>query len=181
MLTMSSDTELVLNIDAKRFIGFLLISGMILFSLMGYFSALWAFIAPSEDYPIHINSVFASDVNGTVQTSFARGSMFMLNVSVERATQYLYRSSYNYWDTGNSTSYLLLVRVVYNGQSVFHGFVADSISSEEILSRGVGFLIDDTADTGTYTAYVYIWSDWLPDGVILADNSGYSKSFTVTS
>ena len=181
MLSMSSDRNIVLEIDAKRLFGILLVSAITLFSVFGYFSALLAFIAPSEDYPLHVNSVVASDVNGTVQTSFARGSMFMLNVSVERATQYLYQSSYNYWSSGNSTSYLLLVRVVYNGQSVYHGFVADSISMGETLSRGVGFLIDDTADTGTYTAYVYIWSDWLPDGVILADNSGYSTSFTVTS
>jgi len=55
------------------------------------------------------------------------------------------------------------------------------MSAGDSLSRGVGFLIDATADTGTYTAYVYIWSDWLPDGIITADNSGYSTSFTVTA
>lgn len=176
---MSEDTEIVINIDAKRIIAIVLISGITIFSVSGYISALLAFVAPSEDLPIHVNSAVTVDVNGTEQTSFARGSVFMLNVTVEMATQFEY--AYAYYDYNDSSSYLLLVRVVHSGEAVYHGFVADSISSSEILSRGVGFLIDEAADTGTYTAYVYIWSDWLPDGTIMADNSGYSTSFTVTA
>ena len=146
---------------------------------MGYFSALLAFVAPSEELPIHINSAVMTDVNGTEQTSFARGSMFMVNITVEKATQYEY--SYSYYYYSGLSNYLILVRVVHNDEAVFHGFIADSLSSGDILSRGVGFLIDKSAGTGTYTAYVYVWSDWLPDGIIMADNSGYSTSFTVTS
>ncbi len=176
---MSEDTDIVINLDAKRIFAIILISGLTIFSVSGYISALLAFVAPSEDLPIHVNSAVTVDVNGTEQTSFARGSVFMVNVTVEMATQFEY--AYSYYDYNDSSSYLLLVRVVHSGKAVYLGFVADSISSSDVLSRGVGFLIDETADTGTYTAYVYIWSDWLPDGIIMADNSGYSTSFTVTS
>ncbi|MBC8274752.1 MAG: hypothetical protein H8E40_07285 [Chloroflexi bacterium] len=178
---MSADTEIVINLDAKRIFAIILISGLTIFSVSGYISALLAFVAPSEDLPIHVNSAVSVDVNGTEQASFARGSVFMLNVTVEMATQWQDYYSYVYTYYDDSSSYLLLVRVVHDGEAVFLGFVADSISSGDILSRGVGFLIDETADTGTYTAYVYIWSYWLPDGIIMADNSGYSTSFTVTA
>jgi len=177
---MSTDTEIVINLDAKRIFAIILISGLTIFSVSGYISALLAFVSPSEDLPIHVNSAVTVDVNGTEQASFARGSVFMVNVTVEMATQWEYYS-YSYFDFVGSSDYLLLVRVVHDGEAVYHGFIADSMSAGDILSRGVGFLIDETADTGTYTAYVYIWSDWLPDGIIMADNSGYSTSFTVTS
>jgi len=181
MITMSADTDIVINLDAKRLFAIILISGITIFSVSGYISALLAFVAPSEDLPIHVNSAVAVDVNGTEQTSFARGSMFMLNVTVEKATQWQNYYTYAYTNFTDSSSYLLLVRVVHDGQAVYHGFIADSMSAGDILSRGVGFRIDNTADTGTYTAYVYIWSEWLPDGTIMADNSGYFTSFTVTA
>jgi hypothetical protein len=176
---MSNNGEIIVSINSKRSIGIILIFGIAIFSISGYFSALLAFISPSEELPIHVNSAVTMDINGTEQTSFARGSMFMMNITVEMATQFEYYYSYSYYS--GLSNYLMLVRVVHNGEAVFHAFIADSLSPGDILSRGVGFLIDNNADTGSYTAYVYIWSDWLPDGLIMADNSGSSTSFTVTS
>jgi len=53
---MSEDTEIVINLDAKRTFAIILISGITIFSVSGYISALLAFGAPSEDLPIHVNS-----------------------------------------------------------------------------------------------------------------------------
>ena len=101
---MSEDTEIVINLDAKRIFAIILISGITIFSVSGYISALLAFVAPFEDLPIHVNSAVTVDVNGTEQTSFARGSVFMLNVTVEMATQIEY--AYSYYD-------ILILRVIF--------------------------------------------------------------------
>jgi len=56
MIAMSEDTEIVINLDAKRIFAIILISGITVFSVSGYIYALLAFVAPFEDLPIHVNS-----------------------------------------------------------------------------------------------------------------------------
>jgi hypothetical protein len=172
------NSELVISLDAKRIIALSLITVFSIFTIYSYITALFAFVAPSEGLPLNINSVVTSNINGTSKSSFSRGSTVLINATVEKAVQYLY--SYSYYNFSGSTDYLLMVKVQYKGVDVFFGFVADSLTPGVPLSRGLGFRIPNSASTGTYKVYVYVWSTWLPDGNVLADNSGYSTTFTVT-
>jgi len=177
---MSSDEkELVITLDSRRLIALGVITVIVVASMYSYIAALFAFIAPSPDLPIHINSVITADGDGNPKDTFSRGSLVMINATIEKGTAYYYES-YNFSFT-EPTSYLLLVQVMHGDEPVFLGFVSQQIPPGEIQSVGVGYRIGDEDATGEYTAIVYVWSTWLDNGgTVIADNSGQQVSFTVT-
>ncbi|MEM0104597.1 MAG: hypothetical protein QW743_07215 [Candidatus Methanomethylicia archaeon] len=180
---MSGDDAKVIEItlDEKRIV-ILLISIIalgILFST--YFNNLFAFIAPEQSLPLHITQYSTTDQYGTPKTNFTRGSMVLINATIEMATAYYYNYYYYYYYYTTPTKYLFIVEILYGNTPVFIGFVFHEIPPGGTSTAGIGYSIPSNAPTGTYTVKIYVWSTWLAKGgVRLADNSGLSFTFTVS-
>jgi len=172
--------EIVL--DEKR-IAILALSLIVLGVIFStYFNNLFAFIAPEESLPLHITRYATTDQYGTPKTTFTRGSMVLINATVEMATAYYYNYNYYYYYYYTTpTKYLLVVEILYGDTPVFIGFVYHEIPPGGSSTVGIGYSIPQNAATGTYTVKIYVWSTWIAKGgVRLADNSGLSFTFTVS-
>jgi len=190
--------ELTINLIGKQIIGIVTLAAIFLFVVFSYIGALASFTGPPPgDKPLHVNSSIIVNSTGGVQSSFSRGSIAMVNVTIQHASHF-YDEYYNtlpydeYFDTyyadwgrstyNDSTRYMLMVQIEKSSTPVSLGFVQQWIDVDEVQSVGIGYVIPSNAPTGTYTVNVFVWDSWLPDGVILADNSGeVQATFTVTS
>ena len=190
--------ELTVNLNGKQIIGIITLTAISLFVIFSYISALASFTGPPPgDKPLHVNSSIIMNSTGGAQSTFSRGSIVLVNVTLQHASHF-YDEYYNvypyddYFDTfyaywgrsayNGSTRYLMLVQIEKSSTPVSFGFVQQRIDVDEVQSVGIGYVIPSNAPTGTYTVNVYVWDSWLPDGAILADNSGeVQATFTVTS
>ena len=171
--------EIVVTIDGKRAFAMIVIFSAILFVSYTYIGALFAFVAPSETYPLHINSAATYDSSGNAKTSFARGSMVVVNVTLEMATHY-YFNTYYYHSFSASTEYLMLVQIMKGSVPVYLGFIAFEIPPAGVQDVGIGFKVSSSAAVGTYKAKIMVWDTLADGGHILADNSGLEITFSVT-
>ena len=189
---------LTVNLDIKRIIGAISITVLALFVIISYAVALGSYtVPPPGEKSLHVNSLIIVNSTGDVQSSFSRGSIAMVNVTIQHAShfydEYFDSKPYDdYFDTyyadwgrtayNDSTRYMMMVQIEKGSTPVSLGFVQQYIDVDEVQSVGIGYVIPSDAPTGTYTVNVYVWDSWLPDGVILADNSGeVEATFTVTS
>ena len=157
----------------------IIVSCIIVGGIIGYLNSLASFIAPSEDLPLKITSAFTADHVGNPKTTFSRGEMVLVNVTIEMAYAYYYYNTYYYYYT-TPTKFLMLVQVMYENTPVFLGFVVEEVSPGSMESSGIGFRLPDDAPTGTYTVKIMVWSTWLDrGGVPLASNSGLEFTFQV--
>ncbi len=190
--------EITINLNGKQIIGIVSLTAISLFVVLSYVIALGSFTGPPPgDKPLHVNSSIIMNSTGGAQSTFSRGSIALVNVTLQHAShfydEYYYSYPYDdYFDTyyadwGStafevSTRYLMMVQIEYSSTPVSLGFVQQRIDVDEVQSVGIGYVIPSNAPTGTYTVNVYVWDSWLPDGDILADNSGeVQATFTVTS
>jgi len=171
--------DIVLTIDSKRAFVLVILLGSVIYISYSYIVALFAFVAPSEDYPLHINSANSLDSAGTVATSFSRGAVVMVNVTLEAANQWI-DEYYAYHNFTASVDYLMLVQIMRGSTPVYLGFLSSEVSPSGVHSAGVGLKIPGDASTGTYIAKIMIWDSWNDGGSILADNSGLETTFSVT-
>jgi len=171
--------EIVVTIDGKRAFAIIVIFSAILFVSYTYIGALFAFVAPSESYPLHINSAATYNQSGGVQSSFARGEIAIVNVTLEMATQYYY-NTYYYHSFSASTDYLMLVQIMQGSTPIYLGFVSFEIPPAGVQTVGIGFKIPGDAIIGSYTAKIMVWDTWNDGGHRLADNSGLEITFSVT-
>ena len=174
-------TEIAIELDAKRLLALSVLAIITVSVMYSYIIALFAFVAPSASKPLHINTVSTTDFDGVTKTSFARGDNVAFSIAIEHGTDYYYNlpNYYDYYSFTEATSYLVLVQVMKGTTPVFLGFVKQPISPGGVQTMGVGYRIAGNAPLGQYTATVLVWSDWLPDGSVLADNSAQEVSFTV--
>jgi len=171
--------EIVVTIDGKRAFAIIVIFSAILFVSYTYIGALFAFVAPSESYPLHINSAGTYNQSGGAQTSFARGEIAIVNVTLEMATQY-YFNTYYFNSFNSSTDYLLLVQIMKGSTPIYLGFVSFEIPPAGVQDIGIGFKVPEDATVGTYSAKIMVWDTWNDGGHRLADNSGLEITFSVT-
>jgi len=171
--------EIVVTIDGKRAFAIIVIFSAILFVSYTYIGALFAFVAPSDSYPLHINSAATHNQSGGVQTIYAQGEIAVVNVTLEMATQY-YFNTYYFNSFTSSTEYLMLVQIMKGSIPVYLGFVAFEIPPAGVQDVGIGFKVPEDAAIGTYTAKIMVWDTWNDGGHILADNSGLEITFSVT-
>lgn len=178
---MGEDNTRVIEIvlDEKR-IAALIISIIALGLLFStYLSNLFAFIAPEQGLPLHITQYSTRDQYGTPKTTFTRGSMVLINATIEMATAYYYYYYYYYYT--RPTKYLFIVEIFYGDTPVFIGFVFHEIPPGGTSTVGVGYSIPSNAPTGTYTVKIFVWSAWVKlGGVPLADNTPLIFTFTVS-
>ena len=174
------DGEMVIKLDAKRLLVLGVIAAITVFSLYGYITAIFAFIAPTQDFPLEVTVATFGTTNNP-QSSFGRGTTVRISATVEKATGYYYFYP-DYYDFVGDTSYRIIFAVMDGGRSpVFFQSTTTmiSISPGAIQVTSNDYAIPSGATTGTYTIRVVVWSDWLPSGVALAPLAGV-QIFEVT-
>jgi hypothetical protein len=104
-----------------------------------------------QSKPIAITRIRTLDMDGRGQTSFARGSTVVVEVTIESQV-YAY---------GPPTPYLLIVEILNpQGYVVFIGFITDVIEPGATKTAGSGYPIPTGASTGIYTVEVFVWNGW---------------------
>jgi len=171
-----NELEIVIDLDKKKIISIITIVAIVSVVSVTYIQALLAFNADSIDKPLHINSLATQNTDGDEVSSFARGSLVTFAVDIEHANTY---SSY-YTSFEDPTDYIIIVQVIKGSTPVYLGFGVGPLSPGDSDTLGTGYRIGDSDAQGTYTVEVYVWSAWDDSRVILADNSGYSTTFTVS-
>jgi len=168
---------IVITVGFKTLLAVIAIAFLVAGILFSYISSLATYVAPSQDYPLYVQDAFTADQNGNPKSTFERGEIVLVNVTIEMALQY-HNAEYGYFVT--PTRFLLLLRFTYGYRLVYLGFVVAELSPGESRSFGIGFRIPEDASTGDYTVKIMVWSNWLDKGgVALASNSGLEISFRV--
>lgn len=174
-----SEKTIVIDLDSKRLLVLVVILAVSVFSFYGYITALFAFIAPSEEFPLDVTSVGTFDTDDSSKTSFPRGDTVRIKATVEMATGYYYNyvpSYYYYYDFVGTISYRIIVTVRDgDGEPVFFTSQIKAISPGESQET----IYDLKPSAGEYEIRVMVWSDWLPDGDALATTAG-EATFEVT-
>jgi len=157
--------DLVL-MDRKERIILLILVGLALVTVYGYGSALISFIFSSEQLPLHIASASILDEDGEMQNVFERGGVAVVQVSLSTRVK-------------DVTDYVLSIRILHEGVVVYQEYVSDSIEFGDVSLHSINYIIPEDAKSGTHILYIYLWSNFLPTGYVIADNSGYSVTFNV--
>ena len=176
------EKEIVIELDGKRIIVLVLVLAIGVFSLYGYITALFAFIAPREGLPLEVTDLATYDVGNTGKVSFSRGETVRINATVEKGTDYYYNYPYyyDYYDFVGDTDCRVIVTVMDSKDvPVFIGSFETTISPGESIISSFDHAIPAGASTGTYQIRVMVWSDWLPDGVALYEYTAV-ETFEVT-
>lgn len=146
-----------------------------------YVVALMAFVAPSSSFPLDIIETDTFDESNTTQSSFSRGVLVKINCTIEMGLSYVnFPWSYDYFNFVDDSSYRVIVTVMDSQKMpVFINFMQKTISIGEDQISIFEYNIASNAATGTYTANILVWSDWLPSGKSLTPQ-GDEVTFSVT-
>lgn len=142
---------------------------------MSYIMALFAFIAPSIDFPLRITQVETYDGDGVARSSFYSGNLVRINASVEKATDYPYDSYYSSF-VGNTTYSIIVAVMDPNRMPVFFEYIPKTISPGESRWCLFNYTISSAAVKGKYVVRVMVWT---VSGDPLAP-SAEEVTFTVT-
>ena len=168
---MDSEGEVIIEFDRKKLFVSVITIVFLGFISATYISALFAFDAPSHDSPLQIIDVLTLDLNNITQTTFTKGTdTLRLNSSIEMALRYMnFPWSNTYYNFFGDVSFKIIVTIM-DGNKVPMRFVYKDgvISPGGIYFDIVDYPIPSGATSGTYTAKVMVWSDWLPDGDALS-------------
>jgi len=192
-MSLSDGKEIVITLDAKRLIALGILIALGAAVTYTYIQALFAFIAPSEKYPLRIIEV--STQGGD---TFSRGETVTFQVKIEMAMGYrtpygyyywyycpppeYYYCEYYYWDYFvESKTYRVIIAIMDGEKRPMKVMISSSmtITRGEIQTVSFDWTIPAGADTGTYKVRAMAWSGWLPKGVALAPEAK-EASFTVT-
>jgi len=178
---MSEEKEIVITIDAKRLLVLGVITVICVASLYSYIGALFAFIAPSQKFPLRITAAGTFDTSDVSKTSFAIGDTVRIKATVEKATGYYYNSYtyyypytyydvnyYYYYDSVDTTYRIIFAVMDDNNKPVPLKSEVETIWPGQSLVTSYDWTIPSGASTGNYTIRVMAWSDWLPQGDALA-------------
>ncbi|HDI53281.1 MAG TPA: hypothetical protein ENF89_03905 [Candidatus Bathyarchaeota archaeon] len=180
-------------LDAKRLVALGILIALGIAVTYTYIQALFAFIAPSEKYPLRI-----LEVNTQGKNTFSRGETVTFQVKIEMAVGYqtpygyyywyycqyrppTYYCQYYYWDYFiESKTYKVIIAVMDGDKRPMVVMSkADTITRGETHTITFSWTIPSGAATGTYKVRAMAWSEWLPTGVALAPEAK-ETSFTVT-
>lgn len=192
-MSLSDEKEIVIVLDAKRLIALGILIALGVAVTYTYIQALFAFIAPSQKYPLRI-----LEVKTQGKTTFSRGETVTFQVKVEMAVGYQtpygyyysyycqyqppsYYCQYYYWDYFTEAKTYNVIIAVMDGDKRPMTVVSkiDTITRGETHTITLDWTIPSGAATGTYKVRAMVWSDWLPNGVALASEAK-EASFTVT-
>ena len=159
---MDHENHLQISIDGRKFVGFSLILVISIFTVATYLIALYAFVAPSEDFPLDVVNIGTYDAGDNPSASFSRGDTVTINATVEMATHYYYNLPYTL-DNNSFTadvSYRVIIAVRdKNNQPVYFKYSAKTISVGQQQETSYPYKIGSTAVKGQYTVEVMAWAD----------------------
>ena len=155
-----------MKLGNSKKLAFSILLGLSVVVIYGYGSTLFSYILSFDELPLHITSVTFVDQYGIVRDTFDGGDILGINVSlITRASKV--------------TDYVLFVLIMEGDAVVFQYNVSSFIDSGEGNVYSVGYSIPEDAPSGSRTVSVNLWSTLLNSGDIIADNSGYSRTFIV--
>jgi len=155
-----------LKLGNKRKLTFSILIGLSTVAIFGYGMSIFSYVLSFDERPLHINSVTFVDEYGVVRDTFDSGDVLGINVSlISRAS--------------DVTDYVLFILIMEGDAVVFQHHVSDFIESGEVKGYYVECSIPEDALSGSRTISVNVWSDLLQRGDIIADNSGYSRTFII--
>jgi len=155
-----------LKLGNKRKLTFSILIGLSTVAIFGYGMSIFSYVLSFDERPLHINSVTFVDEYGVVRDTFDSGDVLGINVSlISRAS--------------DVTDYVLFILIMEGDAVVYQHHVSDFIESGEVKGYYVECSIPEDALSGSRTISVNVWSDLLQRGDIIADNSGYSRTFII--
>jgi hypothetical protein len=174
--------SVVIRLDSRRLLVLGLVFALTIVSVYTYISALFAFIAPSQRFPLKVMDVKTFDKGGDPSSIFTRGQTVRIDAEVEMATgyYYYYPVHYYYYDFVGDVPYGIIFTVVDDwDKPVFFDSVTSTISPGVSKTTSFSYFIPFTASKGVYRIQVMVWSEWLPEGGALAQEAG-EETFEVT-
>ena len=127
----------------------------------------------ANGYKFQIVSVVLQTEDGLPSTSFARGHIVVVNVTLRNIMTYTYEYTYG------AEPYMVVVRMTYGTTMYGFGAFKGSLLAGEEANAAPGIYIPTGAPTGSYKIKVFVWSNWPRfGGEALADP--YELTFTVT-
>ncbi len=150
----------------KEKIALSILFGLALVTIYGYSSTIISYVLSFDELPLHIKSVTFVDEYGVVRDTFEGGETLRINVSLITRTS-------------DVTDYLLFILIMEGDAVIYQHHVSDFIESGKVKVHNIGYSIPEDAQSGSRTLSVNLWSNLLESGDIIADNSGYSRTFIV--
>jgi len=131
-----------------------------------------AWLALSQPtFPMRIVNQKTLDESGYPKTTFRRGELVLVQATVDCPFTYYAPPEY---------TFLYIVKFQDpNLVTFYYGVVYGKLSPGQSVTFAVGGKIPDNAPTGTYTAYIYVWSNWPAYGTPTAYTDVVSIQFTV--
>ena len=158
---MDHENRVLISVSGRKLVGFGLIFVISIFTVVTYLIALYAFIAPSVDFPLDIVNVGTYDAGGNPSSSFSFPDTVTINVTVEMATHYYFNlpSSDNYsFNADVSYRVIIAIRDKYN-QPVDFKVIPKTISVGQKQETSFSFQVEEKDVTGQYTVEVMAWAD----------------------
>jgi len=180
-MAIDSSKEIVITLDAKRLIALSILAVVGFAAVYTYIGALFAFNTPTQELPIRVNTVKTYDTGDVIKDSFNKGGTARVKATIEMAMTYSMYSYYSYYSYFAGSESYRIIFTISDGSSRPMYIVSETstIIPGQVKTHSIDWVIPLGADAGTYTVMVYIWSDFLPGGVVLAPTGG-SKTFTVS-
>ena len=160
---MDHENRVLISVSGRKLVGFGLIFVISIFTVVTYLIALYAFIAPSVDFPLDVVNVGTYDAGGNASISFSRDAeeTVIINVTVEMATHYYFNlpSSDNY-SFNADVSYRVIIAITdKNDQPVYFKHFSKTISVGQQQVTSFSYQVEKKAVTGQYTVEVMAWAD----------------------
>jgi hypothetical protein len=174
--------EIIIELDGKKAIVFGILIVTLVIVSSSYIFALFAFDAPSSDYPLRVDNVETlNNADNATKTAYNVGETVRINVTVEKALKYVNIPwSYDYFDFVGDTTCRVIVSVLDGSSTpVFldDNWITISVGGVETLF--FDYTISSGSSLGGYNVNVMLWTDWLKSGKALSAKIG-EVNFNVT-
>jgi hypothetical protein len=114
-------------------------------------AAVWL-VFSQPTFPMRIVNQRTLDESGNLKTSFGRGELVLVEATVNYPFAYYAPPEY---------TFLYIVKFQDpNLVTFYYGVVYGKLSPGQSVTFAVGGKIPDNAPTGTYKAWIYVWSNW---------------------
>lgn len=150
--------------------------------LFSYGSFLFAFDAPIHQYPLDL-SVGTYNVQGEEVDYFDVHDLVVITATIENLNNpsigdYFYDNldpGYGYEDGtgGPPIRYRIMITVIDpNGNPVYFDKSRSELGSGDIEDYSTSMSLQDIFVEGSYSIYVMVWDEWLPEGIALSSEVG---------
>ncbi len=177
---MESEKTITIELTPRKLTALVIFTALTVALSLSYIQALLAFDAPSQNFPIKVVDSDTLNAANVSTSTFIKGNPVKINCSVSMALSYVnFPWSYDYFDFVQDSSYRVIVSIMdSNMRPVYLASYQKTISRGDSQLSIFQYNIASNAASGTYTANILLWSDWLPDGKSLSP-SAEEVTFTV--